>query len=140
MTAGLRSAEQPRAMDVAIRCAIIGAALATSLIHASLGGALFTMNAAGYAVLAVAMAAPGPFAAERWLVRLALLGFTAATIGGWLLFGARFELAYIDKVIEIVLIVLLIVELWRQDGGPSGIARRARHLARRPVASGSARA
>jgi hypothetical protein len=67
------------------------------------------------------MVLPGPFASIRWLVRLALLGFTAATIGGWVLFGARFELAYIDKAVEVVLVTFLLVELWLVDGGPAGI-------------------
>ena len=69
---------------------VVGLALATAAIHASLGGMLFLANAVGYTTLAVAMIVPGPIGHIRWLVRLALLGFTAATIGGWVLFGARF--------------------------------------------------
>jgi hypothetical protein len=61
----------------------------------------------------------------RWLTRYALIGLTAATIAGWLAFGARFDLAYIDKAIEVVLIALLLVESWAIDGGPLAVARRA---------------
>jgi len=112
----------------ALRACIVALALTTAAIHASLGGFLFLMNAAGYIVLALAMIAPGPFGRIRWLVRLALIGFTAATIGGWLLFGARFPLAYLDKAVEVALIVLLGLELQLADGGPIGVARRARRL------------
>ena len=74
------------------------------------------------------MVLPGPFARYRWLVRLALLGFAAATIGGWLAFGARFPLAYVDKGIELTLIAFLAIELWLFDGGPRGIVRDVREL------------
>ena len=114
-------------ISVFLRACVVLLALTTAAIHASLGGLLFTFNAVGYATLAIAMILPvtGP---ARWLVRLALLGFTAATIGGWVLFGARFPLAYIDKSIEVGLIVFLAIELWLFDGGPVGVARRARRL------------
>ena len=106
----------------------VGLTLMTAAIHVSLGGLLFLANAVGYTTLAVAMILPGPLGRVRWLVRLALLGFTAATIGGWVLFGARFPLAYLDKTIELGLIAAVAVELWRIDGGPLGVVRRARGL------------
>jgi hypothetical protein len=109
-------------LAIALRIAL---ALATAQIHATLGGLLFTLNAIGYATLAVAMVLPGPIGRIRWLTRYALIGFTAVTVAGWLAFGARFELAYIDKAIEIVLISLLLVESWVIDGGPLAVARRA---------------
>ena len=65
----------------------------------------------------------------RWLVRYALIGFTAATIGGWVAFGARFDLAYLDKALEVALIGLLLIESWVIDGGPVAVARRARRMA-----------
>jgi hypothetical protein len=110
--------------DVLLRIAIVSLTLATAAIHASLGGYLFLANAAGYLVLATGMLLPGPFSRGRWLVRLALIGFTVATIGAWVLFGARFQLAYLDKAIEVALVALLLVEMWRADGGPLGVARR----------------
>jgi hypothetical protein len=117
--------------SAALRLTLVGLTLATAAIHASLGGVLFTANAIGYAVLAGAMVLPGPLGHVRWLVRLALLGFTAATIGGWLLFGARFPLAYLDKAIEVALVGVVALELWRLDGGPFGIAREARQAVAR---------
>jgi hypothetical protein len=129
---GRRVHVPPRTLGLAdafIRVAIVGLTLATAWIHASLGGVLFTLNAVGYTALAVAMVLPGRIGGHRWLVRLALLGFTVATIGGWLAFGARFTLAYADKAIEIALVVLVALEIWRIDGGLRRVAGRARHLA-----------
>jgi hypothetical protein len=40
-------------------------------------------------------------------------------------FGARFELAYIDKAIEVALIGLLLVESYTVDGSPLAVLRRA---------------
>ena len=61
-------------IDAALRTAIVGLTLATASIHATLGGALFTLNAIGYVVLATAMVAPLVIAsrsagscASRWL-------------------------------------------------------------------------
>jgi hypothetical protein len=107
-----------------LRIAVVGLALATAYIHATLGGVLFTLNAIGYTVLALAVVVPGPLARYRWLVRLAMIGFTVATIGGWLAFGARFPLAYLDKGIEVGLVLALVIDLWRSDGSPVVIARR----------------
>jgi hypothetical protein len=124
-TAGERT--DPRVAT--LHAAIVGLTLTTAAIHASLGGLLFTLNAIGYTTLAVAMLLPGPLTRFRWLVRLALLGFVAATIGGWLLFGARFDLAYVDKGVEAVLLLALLVDMRLEDGGPTGVARRVRSLA-----------
>src|SRR5882724_1342098 len=79
----------PRVVAYVTRAVVVGLTLATAAIHASLGGMMFLANAVGYATLALAMVAPGPIGQIRWLVRLGLMGFTAMTIGGWLLFGAR---------------------------------------------------
>jgi len=115
-----------RAADALLRCTIVTLTLVTAAVHASLGGPLFTANAIGYAVLAVLMVVPGPFGHIRMLVRLALIAFTTATVGGWLLFGARFPLAYVDKAVEVALVMAVGFELWYVDGGPAGITRRAR--------------
>jgi hypothetical protein len=139
-TMNMAARVQPRLDVVVIRSLVVGLALATAAIHASLGGMLFLANAVGYATLALAMIVPGPIGRIRWLVRLALLGFTAATIGGWLLFGARFPLAYVDKAIEVALIGVVALELWRSDGGPIVIVRQARRLVARVTRTRAARA
>lgn len=116
-------------ITLVMRAVIIGLTLATAAIHVTLGGTLFLMNAVGYTALAIALVLPGPLARIRWLTRWALIGFTAVTIGGWLVFGARFDLAYLDKGIEVALIGLLLLESWIVDGGPLGAVRRVRRIA-----------
>ena len=114
----------------AARLVAVGLALGTAWIHAWLGGTLFVLNAAGYTALAVALVAPlpSPLRDARWLVRLALLGFTVATIVGWAAFGARFWVAYLDKAIELALVAAVSVDIWLSDGGPLGVARRIRRV------------
>ena len=130
----------PRMNSIVIRFLVVSLTVTTAAIHASLDGMMFLATAVGYATLAVAMIAPGPIAQIRWLVRVALLGFTASTIGGWLLFGARFPLAYLDKGIEVALVAVVAFELWRYDGGPIGVAREARRLIGRLAGVQTARA
>jgi hypothetical protein len=108
---------------------IVSLAIATAYIHFTLGSLLFLANAAGYAVLAVGMVVPlGILVRNRWLVRAALLGFTSVTIIGWALIGPRFMLAYVDKGIEIALVALLVVEMFRYDGGPLNVIRKGLDL------------
>ncbi len=112
---------------VALRLVIVTLALATAAIHSTLGGLLFTANALGYATFAFAMVAPFRLASRyRWLVRLALVGFTLATIAGWWLMGARIPIAYLDKGIEALLVGCLVREIYRDDGGFADVLRRLR--------------
>ena len=116
-------------VDVALRGGIVGLTLTTAYIHATLGGTLFTLNAIGYVVLAAAMVAPvSLFRDIRWLTRLALIGYTATTIVGWYLLGPRYDVAYVAKGIELILIALLVVESYRRDGSPVRIAQRVLDL------------
>lgn len=117
------------APSVLLRVAIVVLTLSTAYIHYTLGGLMFLMNAVGYLVLAAAMVAPLALASKyRWLIRAALIVFALATIGGWMMFGARIWLGYLDKGIEIVLIALLFVEMVRYDGGPIAVAQRGWEL------------
>ena len=104
----LRSADRALSpVDVALRVAIVGLALSTGYIHSTLGGVLFTLNAIGYLVAAVAMVIPLPLAVRyRWVVRLGLMGYAATTIIGWAIQGPYYTTAYIAKAIEVVLITL----------------------------------
>ena len=114
-----------RASDVVIRAAIVGLALATGYIHSTLGGLLFTLNAAGYATAAVAMVIPLAVAARfRWVVRLGLIGYAATTIVGWAIQGPYFTTAYIAKAIEVALIVLVAIDFYRIDGNPVDVIKR----------------
>ncbi len=123
-----RSTVAPRpvdAADVALRVVAVALALGTSYIHSTLGGLLFTLNAVGYATLAVALIVPLGIADRyRVLVRLAFLGFAASTVAGWVAFGARYDMGYLATGIEVVLIAVLALDTYRVDGGPEAIARR----------------
>jgi hypothetical protein len=109
-----------------LRLGIVALTLSTAYIHFTLGGLMFLANAAGYLLLGLAMIAPLPVASRyRWLIRGLLLLFAVATIGGWVMFGARYWLGYLAKAIELGLIALLAVEMLRYDDGPVAVAQRA---------------
>ena len=121
------SASTDRALgpvDIALRLAIVGLALATGYIHSTLGGLLFTLNAAGYLVAAVAIVVPLALAVRfRWVVRLGLIGYAATTIIGWAIQGPYFTTAYIAKAIEVTLIILLAIDFARMDGNPINVIK-----------------
>ena len=132
-------------IELALRAAVAALAVATAAIHFSLGSLLFILNGLAYGTLAVALLAPIGIADRfRWLVRLALLGFTTMTIAGWVAFGARYDVAYLDKGIELLLISLLLADIRRADGGIVEAVRRligfaASLLAWRPAKAAGAR-
>jgi hypothetical protein len=119
-----------RSSGVALTAAIVALAMTTSYIHLGLGGLLFLLNAAGYAGLAAlyitAAAAPHPLV-ERfsWFPRLALAGFAAMTIAGYLVMGPYFSLGWITKGVELALIALIGIDVLRVYGSPLGLVRTA---------------
>jgi hypothetical protein len=122
---------RPSAADQLLTISIVTLTLATAAVHAYLGGLLFLANAAGYTTLAIALVVPLQIGHRyRWLVRLALLGFTAATMLGWLVFGARIPLAYLDKGIEAILVGALVAQIYRLDGAPMDVLRLVTGLVR----------
>lgn len=105
--------------SVALRALIVGLTLVTAYIHSTLGGLLFSLNAFGYLVAAVAMIVPLGIAVRyRGIVRLGLIAYAATTIVGWWLMGPRYTTAYIAKADELVLIAVLAVDFLRADGNP----------------------
>jgi hypothetical protein len=111
---------------VALRAAIVGLTISTGWIHLTLGSPLFTLNAIGYFVAAVAMVAPITVAVRfRWLIRLGLIGYAATAIVAWFLMGPRYDVAYLAKAIEAGLIVLLALEVRAYDGSPIRRVRQA---------------
>ena len=119
-----------RATGAVLTAAIVGLTLATAYIHATLGGLLFTLNALGYLGLAglVVIGAVSPVAVvERfsWFPRLALIGYTAMTIAGYLVMGPYFTLGFIAKGIEVALVALLVIDVVRVYGSPLGMVRTA---------------
>jgi hypothetical protein len=114
-----------RPVDVALRAAIVGLVLATGYIHSTLGGLLFTLNALGYAVAAVAIVVPLALAVRfRWIVRAGLIGYAATAIVAWAVMGPYYTTAYVAKAIEVTLIVLVAVDFARHDGNPVSVVRR----------------
>ena len=114
-----------RPLDVVIRIAIVGLTLGTAYIHSTLGGLLFTLNALGYLVAAVAVVIPLGLAIRfRWFVRLGLMGYAATAIVAWAIMGPYFTTAYVAKAIEVALIVTLAIDFARHDGSPIAVVRR----------------
>ena len=110
--------------------AIVELTLTTAYIHLTLGGLLFTLNAAGYAALAAALAVVAvvshPFMRRfDWLPRIGLLAYTATTIGAYLVVGPHFTLGWVAKAIEVAILTLLFADLHRAYGSPAGLMRAA---------------
>jgi len=113
-----------RPLDVVIRIAIVGLTLGTAYIHSTLGGLLFTLNAAGYVVAAVAIVIPLGLAIRfRWFVRIGLMGYAATAIAAWAVQGPYYSTAYIAKAIEVGLIALLAIDFARMDGNPINVVK-----------------
>jgi len=110
---------------VALRFGIVALTLGTAYIHSTLGGLLFTLNATGYAVAAIAMIVPIALAVRfRWFIRLGLMGYALTAIVAWAIQGPYFTTAYIAKGIEVALIFLLVVDFLRADGNPVKVVKR----------------
>jgi hypothetical protein len=119
-----------RARAAALTSSIVALTLVTGAIHLSLGGVMFTLNALGYFALAaafvVAAAVSHPLVARfSWVPRVALIAYAAASIVAWLVLGGFYMLAYVTKAVEVALIVLLIVDIYRVYGGFTGLVRQA---------------
>ena len=119
-----------RAAGAVLTAAIVGLTLATANIHFGLGGLLFTLNALGYAGLATlyVIGAAAPMALVKrfsWFPRVALIGYAATTIVGYLVMGPYFTLGFIAKGIEATLIVLVVVDIVRVYGSPMALVRAA---------------
>lgn len=102
-----------RYLDLVLLSAIVVLTLATAYIHFWVGGTMLMLNAAGYVTLAALVAGAALFYRHALPILLvALAGYAAVTILGWLVMGPYFDVAYIAKAIEIVLISLIGLRLW----------------------------
>ena len=101
--------------------------LTTAYIHLSLGGVLFTLNAIGYAMLALALVAgtiPHPLIRRvSWVPRVGLALFTAVTIGAYLVIGPYFSLGWVAKAVEVAILTLLAADVLRVYGSLGGLVR-----------------
>jgi hypothetical protein len=97
-----------------IRIGVIVLTVGTALIHLYLGlrgFPLFILNGLGYLTLLAALTLPIPRISDyRNLTRWILVGYTALTIFLWILVGARNAIGYTDKIIELALLALLLIE------------------------------
>jgi hypothetical protein len=101
---------QARAQLDPLQVGIILLTLITAVIHLSLvfPSVLFILNGLGYLALLGALVLPIPqLTGYRTQVRWALVGYAALTIVLWILMGSRIPIAYVAKVDEVILIVLL---------------------------------
>ncbi len=109
---------------------IIALTVITAAIHIWLGlgfldagGWIFVLNGVGYlALLTLLYAKIAAVAPYRTLIRWVLIGYTAITVIAWLFIGtgspfagpvrmgAQTVVAYVDKAVEITLIVLLWID------------------------------
>ena len=105
---------QGRAVDAVLLTVIVVLTLSTAYIHYYVGGTMLMLNAIGYVTLTVAVVGSALFA-RRFLplVLIALAGYAAVTILGWLVMGPYFTTAYLAKAIEIVLIITIAITLRR---------------------------
>jgi hypothetical protein len=101
--------------DAGLRVAITVLTLGTASIHLTLAfpDPAFILNGLGYLALLTALLLP-QIARYRRVVGWTLVGYTALTIGLWILFGARSPIGYLDKAIEVALIVVLAIWLRRR--------------------------
>src|SRR5687768_6968767 len=108
---GTEQTERARAQVMrfgALDAAIVGLTLATAAIHLALAVEKslipFYLNGAGYVALLVGFYASALRCVQRHKkVAWALLGYTVLTIVLWAARGQRTEIAYVDKVIEVLL-------------------------------------
>jgi hypothetical protein len=103
----------------AIRLGIVALTLATAAIHILLAVPLtmvgFYLNGVGYVALVTALYLP-PFVHYRRPLRWLMMGYTALTIVLWALIGRPYTtIGYIDKAIELALLVLLWIDRRRSE-------------------------
>lgn len=94
---------------------IVLAAVATAFIHIALAfqfptgvDPVFVLNGLGYLGLTALLLAP--FAAldrYRNIIRWLLIVYTLVTVLAWVFVGVRSTIAYVDKAVELVLILAL---------------------------------
>ncbi len=100
-----------------VQIGIILLTLVTALVHLVILNLrsidlLFTLNGIGYLVLLIALFLP-QLSGYRNLIRWVLILFTAVTIIAWVAVGAKNILGYVDKLLEVILIVFLFVDRGR---------------------------
>jgi hypothetical protein len=102
-----------RPVDIAVVAIVAVLTLSTAYIHYWVGGMMLMLNAAGYVTLVLALLGTTFFYRRALPLVLAVIAaYAAVTILGWLIMGPYFDVAYLAKAIEIVLIVTISTWLW----------------------------
>jgi hypothetical protein len=122
----IRTPQARRIPGLVLTAAVMELTLTTAYIHYSLGGLLFTLNAAGYAVLAASLALTaiyrdGSIGRWGWLPRLGLAGYTLVTIGSYLVMGPYFPLGWVAKAVEVAILTLLVADVALVYGSPRSL-------------------
>jgi hypothetical protein len=111
--------DAPRSsLDTAIRAGIVVLTFGTALTHMSLlfPDPVFLLNGIGYLTLLGALYLPiAQLRPRRRLIRRVLIGYTLLTIAIWILIGERSMIGYVNKVNEIALVLLLLLDDRRSD-------------------------
>ena len=103
-----------RYVDVLLVALIVVLTLSTAYIHYWVGGTMLLLNALGYLGLVVLTIGSFLFVRRAFpIVLLMLAAYAAVTILGWLVMGPYFDVAYLAKGIEIVLIGTIALYLLR---------------------------
>lgn len=110
----------------AIEWGIILLTLATASIHfvayANDAQIPLLLNGLGYLALLVALYAPFQALAHRRVaLRWGLIAYTIVTVLVWTVGGPREALAYIDKVVEVALVLLLLLDVRRSHRTPGPV-------------------
>ena len=96
-----------------LQYSIIILSIATALIHIALAIPnnliMFYLNGFGY-ILLVMMLYLSRLRNHQTEVRFIFIAYTAVTIFGWAILGERTVVAYLDKIIELSLLILLWME------------------------------
>ena len=135
-----RPAQRTAFVAIALPAVIVILAVVAGAIHLSLGGMLFTLSAVGYfglaaAYLVAAVASHSLVVRFSWLPRTALIGYAATSIVAWMVIGGFYWLGYLTKGIELTLIVLVLVDIYRVYGGMTNLVRQAVESVRWAVAA-----
>lgn len=104
--------------DTGLTTCIILLTLGTAGIHLQLAfpDPVFILNGLGYLGLLAALYLPVPqLARYQNIARWTLICYTALTVVLWMFIGERTTIGYADKVIEVALIALLLIEGRRSD-------------------------
>lgn len=122
----MRALLQSRGVGALLTTAIVVLALVAAGVHLSLGSLLFLLNGLGYlglsGLIVIGYLKPHPFVARfDWFPRLALMGYAATTIVGYLIIGPYSTLGWTTKAVEAVMIGLLALDLVRVYGGVRGV-------------------